>query len=187
MFVFAPSLCCFEALPLDVACSLKCSLNCNLEIQVTLSDGDMDQQNLICKKNIGPKKLGVESKDNKPKSAGKRAVASFVQQDPTKIIKNMHQKVTSAETPNTKRKHMFLFVFAFFSLLPLKPKRMQTTNGFMLFEHVRIVLLEFARANCYNDDKFEGKWAFRGKSLFNQTPNASFKVAVQFHGQEEKK
>jgi hypothetical protein len=65
-------------------------LNCNLEIQVTLSDGDMDQQNLICKKNIGPKKLGFESKDNKPKSAGKRAVASFVQQDPTKIIKNMH-------------------------------------------------------------------------------------------------
>jgi hypothetical protein len=64
---------------------------------------------------------------------------------------------------------------------------MQTTNGFMLFEHVRIVLLEFARANCYNDDKFEGKWAFQGKSLFNQTPNASFKVAVQFHGQEEKK
>lgn len=58
VFVFAPSLCCFEALPLDVACSLKCSLNCNLEIQVTLSDGDMDQQNLICKKKHRTKKIG---------------------------------------------------------------------------------------------------------------------------------
>ena len=35
--------------------------------------------------------MGFESKDNKPKSAGKRAVASFVQQDPTKIIKNMQK------------------------------------------------------------------------------------------------